>query len=138
MSAEKSRNEAMRWLNTADDDYETASILCTNKKFAQCCFHCQQSAEKAVKAVYYNADEDPWGHSIFKLITEISNEAAHAHFNKLTDTAKRLDQYYIPTRYPNGLPGTIPSETYGTQDAKDALDAAGKIIAAAKKLIGKN
>ena len=27
-------------------------------------------------------------------------------------SVKKLDQYYIPTRYPNGLPGGIPSRFY--------------------------
>jgi len=26
--------------------------------------------------------------------------------------SKKLDQYYVPTRYPNGLPGGVPSRHY--------------------------
>jgi len=35
--------------------------------------------------------------------------------------AEKLDRYYIPTRYPNGLPGGIPSRVF--DDPKEALDA---------------
>jgi len=36
--------------------------------------------------------------------------------------AKRLDLYYIPTRYPNGLPGGIPSHFFvEPKEAEDAM-----------------
>jgi len=68
MSNEKNRIEAQRWLHTADDDLDSAIILKENRKFAHSCFHAQQAAEKALKAVWYHSDADPWGHSIKKLI----------------------------------------------------------------------
>jgi HEPN domain-containing protein len=34
---------------------------------------------------------------------------------------KKLDRYYIPTRYPNGLPGGIPSRVF--DDPEEALEA---------------
>lgn len=42
---------------------------------------------------------------------------------------------FIPTRYPNGLPGGIPSEAFSEEDAKRALDMAEKVIALVDKLI---
>ena len=36
-------------------------------------------------------------------------------------TVKKLDQYYIPTRYPTGLSGGIPSRYY--DDPKEAENA---------------
>ncbi|WP_235603323.1 HEPN domain-containing protein [Thermoanaerobacter sp. YS13] len=39
-----------------------------------------------------------------------------------------LDKYYIPTRYPNGLPGGIPSEAFIEEDAISAINKATKII----------
>ncbi len=35
--------------------------------------------------------------------------------------AKKLDKYYIPTRYPNGLPGGVPSRFF--DDPKEAEEA---------------
>ena len=64
MSTEKNIREAIRWLATADDDIDSAVILKNNGKFAHSCFHAQQAGEKALKAVWYFADADPWGHSI--------------------------------------------------------------------------
>jgi len=35
-----------------------------------------------------------------------------------------LDQYYVPTRYPDALPGSIPARVYGSADAKGAVETA--------------
>lgn len=51
--------------------------------------------------------------------------------------AKRLDDYYIPTRYPNGLPGEIPSEYYDDYDeVEKALDLSRKVVELTKRKIG--
>ena len=129
MSVEKSSEEARRWYETAIDDLETARILQGNAKYAQCCFHCQQAAEKAMKAVYYAASADPWGHSVLRLVQGLAKKGLPGEtFPALGEKAKRLDQYYVPTRCPNGLPGTIPSQAYGPEDAQAALDAAGAVL----------
>ena len=74
MSTEKSFREAKRWFITAEDDLDTALILKKTAKFAHCCFHAQQAAEKAVKSVWYFLDDDPWGHSIKMLIDGLEDE----------------------------------------------------------------
>jgi len=68
MSVEKNRREAERWHKTAQGDLASAVILLKNIRYAHSCFHAQQSGEKAMKAVWYLLDADPWGHSITKLI----------------------------------------------------------------------
>jgi HEPN domain-containing protein len=35
-----------------------------------------------------------------------------------------LDKYYIPTRYPNGLPGGIPKDAFDKVEAERAVDIA--------------
>ena len=64
MSLEKNRQEAERWLKTAEGDLETAAILLESNKYAHSCFHSQQAGERAMKAVWHFLDADPWGHSI--------------------------------------------------------------------------
>jgi HEPN domain-containing protein len=68
MSTDKLFYEAKRWFNTAEDDLDTAKILSRSGKFSHSCFHAQQAGEKAVKALWYLVDADPWGHSIRMLI----------------------------------------------------------------------
>ena len=57
-------------------------------------------------------------HSIDEL-TQMAIEVDPAF--KTIMPAKKLDQYYIPTRYPNGLPGGIPSRYY--DDPEEAMQA---------------
>ena len=43
--------------------------------------------------------------------------------------AAKLDRYYIPTRYPNGLPlGTDPSNAFDRADATAAIATAEEVV----------
>ncbi len=42
--------------------------------------------------------------------------------------AKVLDQYYFPTRYPNGLPDEVPHEFYSLEDAELCVKYAQMVI----------
>ncbi|WP_438318828.1 HEPN domain-containing protein [Candidatus Caldatribacterium sp. SIUC1] len=49
--------------------------------------------------------------------------------------AKRLDTFYIPTRYPNGLSGELaPSEFYEEEDARKCLSSVESILQTVKSL----
>ena len=137
MSNEKNRIEALRWFETAEEDIEAAEIMQANNKHSHCCFLCQQASEKAIKAIYYNLDEDPWGHSIVKLIEGLKD--VDPNISDLLKTHERdariLDRYYIPTRYPNGLPDIIPSQAYGAEDAVQSLDIAKRMLSKVRDLI---
>lgn len=39
-----------------------------------------------------------------------------------------LDGYYIPTRYPNGLPDGIPAHVFTKKAAQDAVAMAGEAV----------
>ena len=138
MSVEKNRGEASRWLETAGGDLETARVLLSNARWAHCCFHAQQAAEKALKALWYSLDGDPWGHSVVRLVDDLSEIDAPAHkgMADLAETAARLDRYYIPTRYPNGLPDITPDRAFFEADAREAIEAARRILERVASLIG--
>jgi HEPN domain-containing protein len=137
MSVEKNRIEAQRWLKTAQGDLESALVLMKNKRYAHSCFHSQQAGEKAIKALWYFLDADPWGHSILKLINDLAsiNAQTHEKLKKLSTSALMLDRFYITTRYPNGLPDLTPDEAYLEEDAINCLEDAKKIIKAVKPKI---
>jgi HEPN domain-containing protein len=135
MSREKQIKEAKRWLVQADDDLEAAKVLGQNKKFAQACYFCQQAGEKAIKALWFYLGDDPWGHSILKLIEEITQKHIRDDFVKLIKHAAVLDKLYIPTRYPNGLPDLAPMEAYGISDLEIAISSAKILIQAVKDLL---
>jgi len=106
-----------------------------NKSYEWACFQAQQAAEKALKAyLYLKGKRLIISHSIFKLIKECLN--FDNEFKNILD-ARELDKYYIPTRYPNGLPDQIPHEFYNLGDAKLCVDYAEKILSLIKKLTTK-
>ncbi|KPQ42355.1 MAG: Nucleotidyltransferase domain protein [Candidatus Methanoperedens nitroreducens] len=57
-------------------------------------------------------------------------------FRNIKKRAATLDIYYIPTRYPDGLPGGIPSEAYLKEDAQRALSICNEVIDLVEKKIG--
>jgi HEPN domain-containing protein len=138
MSVEKNRREAERWFKTALGDFESAVILMKNTRYAHSCFHSQQSGEKAIKALWYLLDADPWGHSIKKLLNGLGEVdlRTYQELKYLEKSAIILDRFYITTRYPNGLPELIPDEAYLEEDAESCIENAKKIIKAIKSLIG--
>jgi HEPN domain-containing protein len=130
MSDEKAREEARRWLTTARGDLETARLLAAGRRWAHACFHAQQAAEKALKALWYAHDLDPWGHSVLKLIDELRVAAAELYgvVKGLREAAARLDRFYLLTRYPNGLPDITPEEAFFEADAMSAIELAAGIV----------
>ena len=137
MSTEKNIQEAIRWFKTAEDDLDSAKILRENRKFAHSCFHAQQAGEKALKAVYYFADADPWGHSIKKLIDDLKPVSVQL-FKQLEDLSRMaivLDRYYIPTRYPNGLPDITPDVAFTKEDADSGIKYSRKLIDSVRSIL---
>jgi HEPN domain-containing protein len=58
----------------------------------------------------------------------------YAPFDIAIGQAKTLDSYYIPTRYPNGLPGkSIPAHYYSKEDGDLCISYAGLILKNVKK-----
>lgn len=126
--------EAIRWIQEAEEDIAAVELLLKGKHFHLACFHAQQSAEKAVKAfLYWHNVEEPWGHSVAELIKDASTY--NPSLENLFPIGATLDRYYIPTRYPNGLPGGLPSKSYFAHDAQGALDMAKQILAAIRQQI---
>jgi HEPN domain-containing protein len=74
------------------------------------------------------------GHAVAELLETLVER--HASLASLRDVARQLDQYYIPTRYPNGLPGGVPSEIFTKRQADEALAGAGAIVTAARDAVG--
>ena len=137
MSVEKNTKEAIRWLRTAEDDLESSVILRKSGKFAHACFHAQQVGEKALKAVWFFLDADPWGHSIKMLIEGLKQVdlSFYNHLEALIRSGMLLDRFYIPTRYPNGLPDLTPKEAFIDEDAKACIEHADLILKKVKFLL---
>ena len=130
------RAEARRWLRQAESDLAFATLGAREGFPAQACFTSQQAAENALKAMLYlsGARFVP-GHSLVELLERAGGGAES--LLHLRDSARLLDQYYIPTRYPNGLPGGIPAEVFTESQAEDAVGRARGFIEAARTLLSR-
>ncbi len=130
------KEEALRWFTYAKDEFTDADELRKRKRFYLALFHFQQSTEKALKAYLYlkvKSIEIFYTHSINDLINMVIE--IDRDFKELI-SVKKLDQYYIPTRYPNGLPGGIPSRYYDDpEEAENAMLLAKSIINLVEKKI---
>jgi HEPN domain-containing protein len=132
MSRSKNQYEAERWVRTAEEDLRAADALAHAGSFAQACFYAQQSGEKAVKALWYFVDADPWGHSIQKLILDFPEKQRLPNVENWIERAALLDKFYIPTRYPNGLPDLTPGQVYTREDAQRGMEVARALVAACR------
>ncbi|MBI3397999.1 MAG: HEPN domain-containing protein [Deltaproteobacteria bacterium] len=72
------------------------------------CFAAQQSAEKAVRALYQYLGGDTSGHSISKVLKELPKmvQPDKSLFKKAADLRQAV---YIPTKYPNGFDWGSPA-----------------------------
>jgi len=126
------KKEALRWLTQAEEELKDAELLTKAKRFYLALYLCQQSAEKALKAYLYLLEEETiFTHSVSVLLRMAAT--IDREFNTV-NTAKRLDDYYIPTRYPNGLPGGIPAHYYDDEEeAERALELSRKVFQLVKR-----
>ena len=59
----------------------------------------------------------------------------HGALLGFTREAVVLDRFYVPTRYPNGLPNITPDEAYNEEDATTCIKYARKIIDAVQEIL---
>ena len=96
--------EYREWINYAEKDFVAAEFLmtATSPPIEIICYHCQQSAEKILKAFLIKNDIiPPRTHDLNLLINEcykIDNEVSI-----LKKECNRLNDFGVNTRYPNNL-----------------------------------
>jgi HEPN domain-containing protein len=123
------KDESLRWFTQARDEFRDADELRKRGRFYLALFHFQQATEKALKAyLYWKVKSARVFHThsvdeLAKMAVEIDSD-----FERVT-LAKKLDRYYIPTRYPNGLPGGVPSRYFDDpEEAEEAMQLAKSTI----------
>ena len=122
------RDEGRRWLEQAQADLKWTRHLFDAGAYYLVCFLAQQTAEKALKAfLYAQGEEMVTGRSVRSLCRRAAGY--DAGFGDYTDEWGILDSYYVPTRYPNGLPDDIPARIYNRAAAASALALVGAVVA---------
>ncbi len=112
------------WFKQAERDLEQAIDSYRAERHEWACFAAHQAAEKAVKALHLMHKQEAWGHVVARLLADLPMNVPPA----LIDKGRVLDNFYIPTRHPNGRPAGAPFEQYGILQSEQAIAYAREII----------
>lgn len=124
-------SRAQDWLDKALNDLEWGQASAASGFHSQACFIAQQVAEKALKALaYFRGAELVRGHSVAMVCRELKING------ELEEAALRLDQYYIPTRYPDAQPAGAPFRYFSESQSREALAFAERFVEKAQSEMG--
>lgn len=114
------------WWRQAERDMEHARATARDGRHEWACFAAHQAAEKAVKALHLARGQEAWGHVVAKLLAELPESTQVPE--RLVERGRALDNFYVPTRYPNGHVSGAPFEHYGPLQSEQALEHADAIL----------
>ena len=109
------------WLKIVEDDLKSARRLSEFEVFSTAVYHCQQAAEKALKAyLVFKKQEVVKVHDLVKLVMLCCR--LDKDFDRLYDGAEWLNPFVTRFRYPTEF--EIPDY----EDTKVAVDKAQRIV----------
>lgn len=114
-------SDSSRWIKLAMEDKKMAELAYNARLYNQACFHSQQGAEKYLKALLLAKDgKFPKTHSLTELLmlASLKDEILAS----LKNDCLYLDQFYVPTRYPDAPLGSLPEGAPQKEDAKKAME----------------
>lgn len=120
-------NRSDDWYRQAQRDLEQAEDARQAGRHEWACFAAQQAAEKAIKALHLHHGQEAWGHVAARLLRELPEQISVPE--ELVQQAHVLDNFYIPTRYPNSHPEGARFEHYGPLQSEGAIRYARAILA---------
>ena len=115
------------WLYFAESDLRLAYKALEEELFHLVCFHAQQTAEKLLKSQFIVHNKPvPKIHSLIELANRLSGIITG--IEAFMDDFRSLDRFYLPTRYPDALPGSLAEGLPLKKDAEEALASAQKFL----------
>ena len=125
-------NAGESWLRFAREDARMAQLAMQEAVFNQVCFHAQQCTEKCLKAwLAFQGENIPRTHRMGDLVNLVPGD----WLSDIRDRLLLLDRFYIPTRYPDALPGSMPEGLPGEKDAREALQISSELLLRVEKLL---
>lgn len=125
------KNRALDWLKQAENDLAWARDSCKDGHWAQVCFACQQIAEKALKAIALSRGAlEIRSHSLVKIAEALGIDG------DIERMGRRLDVYYISSRFPDAFSEGAPYEYFDRDQAEEALRFAQYFVARSAEAIG--
>jgi HEPN domain-containing protein len=127
-------DQSRLWLDRAADDLAVAELALRGGFFAHVCFLSHQAFEKSLKAfLLRHRGQYPRTHRLVDLVSQCTDLIPD--FSVLVTGATVLDQYYIPTRYPDAVPGSLPMGLPSEAQAREAMSAAQRAFGMARGAI---
>lgn len=129
-------NAPDRWYSFAEEDLRMAELALGESLHNQTCFHSQQCVEKAIKALLITVQPDsapPKTHSVADLLKKVPARIA---LKLPAGLAGAMDAFYLPSRYPDTLPGSLPDGNPTAAQAREALRLARRTLEACRKESG--
>ncbi len=118
-------SERERWLQFAREDLAMAELARQACIYNQVCFHAHQCVEKVVKGILTGQGAlPPRTHRLGDLLPLLQPNP----FSDIALALQLLDRFYIPTRYPDALPGTFTEAMPNEADADEALMVARQVM----------
>ena len=121
------------WYEQGKRDRERAQLDLRYQYYEWACFTSQQATEKVVKALALKLGVTLWGHSVNEMMKFLVTRLTIPE--NIVESAKTLDLYYIPPRYPNGFPAGKPADYFTETHAREAIDAADRVIRFCESLL---
>lgn len=114
------RPEFDRWRAAADRATGAAAAQANARFFEWACFLHEQAAQLAVKALLHGVGGPGWGHDLAALVAATDGAVGPAWPSGLDVPAERLARFYLPTRYPDAVPGGVPGDRFTAEDEQAA------------------
>ncbi|MCS6769915.1 MAG: HEPN domain-containing protein [Candidatus Caldarchaeum sp.] len=120
-------------LADAEDFLGAAHDLLKASRWSKVCFSSQQAVELGLKAVLNRLGVERRSHALTELLEEVCSHMPEAR--RFEEHAKLLDQYYIPTRYPNAYSSGAAKDRYTETQAKQAVQLASEVLEWVRRVV---
>jgi HEPN domain-containing protein len=117
------QNRGYDWFRQSREDLLWTQDTLKAGRYAQACFAAQQVGEKTIKAIAFKRNNtEVRSHSILEIARALKLDG------EIESIAKRLDQYYISSRYPDAFPSGAPFDFFTRDQAEEALRFARRMV----------
>jgi len=118
---------AKNWIMQAESDLDSSKYNLEGKKYDVAAYLCQQSAEKGLKALYLNKNNELWKtHDLVKLASLVDAP------KEIIEICNDLNPIYLEDRYPD-FSETIPAKKFTRKEVEEYFKKARKAIIWIKK-----
>jgi len=115
-----------RWWRSAESSLLMARLGAEHDQHHHACLHAEQAAQQAVKGLLFavGAGSRARGHNLSAVGAAAAEAAGTALLDPVREALVRLARHYLPSRYPDALPGGAPVDQFTTADSAVAISDA--------------